>query len=420
VQRKESKKEYLRRILNVKRGDPGYEEMDTVIREFNTFMRILNYKKCEGTPAEDIFVDMHNKGLTVSSLVAKGRKLEDIIQEMEDILKKAYSFYDSVLEPRYKKIAFSSCHSISDIDVELCDRRRINSVVGRYSNPKEFLKRFDKQWKESNGYLAGTIHLVFSGEYDKKRPQLLRYNEFDKVVDEEIGFFKRHKDQYNKVDDEHKDFYYYGDNDNPYKNLYLYYLNAYMKQYYKFDLPDVTLNRFYSLKQFDGVSDKITLNKVYSLRDIAELHSMMSGLPGNKIYENMKKKFRKLKFIMPNKDTGKYTFTDAALPLATYEYYKKKNHVEIDHGIPFWSYDPLMVYVYAPILRAMIFRKEKELEAYIRYRKFIISEYEGLLSRVDDGFQSTFLDMLLESPMRLKYRYMGLDVTRLVDGEFPT
>lgn len=416
--KRENKKEYLRRILGITRDDPRYAEMDTVRKEFNKFMRTLNYKKCEGTPAEEIFIDMHTKGLTVTSLIAKGRKQEDIIWEMEDALRKSNEYYDSVLEPQYKKIAFSSCHSLSDIDIELRDRRRINNVVDRYSNPRHFLNDFDSRWKEANDYLSDTIHLVFSGKYDTNRPKALRYNEFDDVVEEEINYFNKHKSQYNKIDEGQEDFYYHGDNDNPYKNLYLHYLNAYVKQYYAFDLPDVTTDRFYSLKRFEGISEILNENKVYSLRDIAKLHSLMSGLPSNRIYENMKKKFKKLKFISPDKGTGKYSFHDATLPLATYEYYKKKNHSEIDHGIPFWEFDPLIVSVYAPILRAIIYGEKKNLEAYTKYRKFLTKEFEDLLSRVDDGFQSTFLDMLLESPMRLKYRYMGLDVTRLVDGEF--
>ena len=414
----ENKKEYLRRILDIKRGDPGYEEMDTIIKKFNKFMRTLNYKKCEGTPAEEIFIDMHKNGVTVASLVAKGRNREDIIREMEDTLRKANEYYDSVLEPQYKKIAFSSCHSVSDMDVDLCDRRRINNVVGSYCSPRTFLNDFDVRWKEANEYLLQTIYLVFSGAYVKKPSKWLKNNGFDDAVEEEIKYFNKHKDHYNNIDEARKEFYYYGDNDNPYKNLYLYYLNAYMKQYYTFDLPDIKVDKFYSFKCFEGISDKIVADKTYSLRDVAELHSLMSGLPTNRIYENMKKKFAKLKFITPAKETGRYVFSDAMLPLATYEYYKKKNHTEIDHGIPFWNYDPLMVYVYAPILRAIIEGRKKDLEAYIRYRKFIVSEYNSLLSKIDDGFQSTFLDMLLGSPVRLKYRYEGLDVTRIVDGEF--
>lgn len=416
--RKENKKEYLRRILGIKRGDPGYEEMDTITKEFNKFMRTLNYKKCEGTPAEKIFIDMHKKGITVASLVAKGRNREDIIREMEDTLRKANEYYDSVLEPQYKEIAFSSCHSLSDVDVELCDRRRINNVVGQYCNPRAFLNDFDMRWKKANRYLSETIHLVFSGVYDKKTSELSKDIGFDDAVEEEINDFNNHKDQYNNIDEERKNFYYYGDNDNPYKNLYLHYLNAYMKQYYVFDLPDVKVDEFYSLKCFEGISDKIVADKTYTLRDVADLHSLMSGLPTNRIYENMKKKFTKLKFIMPDKETGKYAFSDVTLPLATYEYYKQKNHVEIDHGIPFWNFDPLMVYVYAPILRAIIEGRKKDLEAYIRYRKFMISEYNNLLSKIDDGFQSTFLDMLLGSPLRLNCRYVGMDITRIVDGEF--
>ena len=416
---KESKKEYLRRILGVTKENPGYAEMDTYIREFNTFMRKLNYKKCKGTPAEKIFVDMHKKGITVSSLVAKSRQREDIIREMSNILKQANEYYDSVLEPKYKKGAWSSCHSISDVLIEMNDRKRINNVTGRYSDLDTLLKKFDKLWNEANGYLSDTISLVFSGAYNnEKAPKFLRINDFPNVINEEIQYFEFHKTKYFDVDESKKDFYYWGVNDNPYKNLYLYYLNAYMKQYYMFDLPNVSIDKFYSLTNFKGIAEMVSSKDSYGLKDIADIYSVMSGRLPEKVYDSMKKKFAKLKFINPDPTTGKYTFSDAILPLATYEYYKKKNHVEEDHGIPFWKFDPLMVYVYAPILRGIIFEEAEKLMAYTKYRKFFLSEYNKLLDKVDDGYQGTFLDMLLESPMRLKYRCMGLDVSNIIEGEF--
>ena len=185
-----------------------------------------------------------------------------------------------------------------------------------------------------------------------------------------------------------------------------------------FDLPNVSIDKFYSLTNFKGIAEMVSSKDSYGLKDIADIYSVMSGRLPEKVYDSMKKKFAKLKFINPDPTTGKYTFSDAILPLATYEYYKKKNHVEEDHGIPFWKFDPLMVYVYAPILRGIIFEETEKLMAYTKYRKFFLSEYNKLLDKVDDGYQGTFLDMLLESPMRLKYRCMGLDVSNIIEGEF--
>ena len=43
----ESKKEYLRRILNVTRDDAGYSEMDTFMREYNNFISAFNFDEIE-------------------------------------------------------------------------------------------------------------------------------------------------------------------------------------------------------------------------------------------------------------------------------------------------------------------------------------------------------------------------------------
>lgn len=407
--KKENKKDYLRRILNIKCGNPGYEEMDTLIREYNKFIRTLNFNGYRDGEEEKIFLYFHSHNITVSSIIAKGKGKEKLQTEMREILAKAVGYYKDVLYPEYYEKA--RMQSPKDFQIEMWDRERIDSVVGNISNIDCFLHDLDQQWNEFTNYLYKTIDLVFNGDYSiKDGPVFLKTDCFEEMVQAEMDYYSSQVHQYSQSLDDSNSIYYVGKNHNPYKNLYLYYLRSYIKNFYVTDIPRVEVGKFYELIHLKPVEEK----EFYGLSDIAKIYSEMTGCKYDRAYGKIKQQFRKSQFMQEYKKDGKYCFKQPELPLATYVYYSKKNHNEPEFEKPFGNYDALMQYVYAPLLRANIHNEYSRLNAYNQFYDFITKEFSNALSRTDDAYITTFLETLLQCPMHLFFRCSGLDVNSII------
>lgn len=407
--KKENKKDYLRRILKVHPGDPRYVEMDTCLREYNKFNNTLNFNGFRGGEEEKVFLYLYEHQLTVASIVAKNKGKEKLLDELRTILSKAVNYYKDVLYPEYHEQAKNL--SPKSYQIEMWDKERINSIVGPLANVDDFVDSLDKRWDEFTNYLYKTIDLVFSREYSgENRPGFLKKGCFEDKVNDEIDYYVRQVRQYSQSFEDPEQVYYIGKNDNPYKNLYLYCLRSYIKNFYIINIPRVEDGKFYDLVHFTGIEAKT----VYGLSDIAEMYSKMANCEYNKAYGKIKQQFRKSKFMQQYKNDGKYEFPCPELPLATYVYYSKKNHKEPDFEKLFRNYDPLMVYVYAPLLRANMEGETSKLNSYNMFYDFILNEFSNALNRTDDAYITTFLEILLQCPVRLFYRCCGLDVDSVV------
>ena len=407
--KKEDKKEYLRKLLGVKKDDSGYAEMDTFIREYNKFMNTLNYNGYREGEEEKIFLYFHKNGLTVTSIVAKKKGKDILLQELHQILNRAYEYYETVLFPQYYEKARKQ--SSKDFEIELSDKARINSIVGPLSDINEFLAELDKRWDDFTNFLYRTINLVFSGDYSgDNSPRFMKTDTFADMVQEEVAYYERVEKSYSQSYGDHSGFYYSGKNDNPYKNLYLYCLCSYIRNYYVMNIPQITLGEFYELTNLGIPEHKDS----YSLSDIARIYCSMSNCNYDKAYGKIKQQFRKSEFMQNYKRDGQYQFHNVELPLATYVYYSKKNHVEPACEKLFCNYNPLIEYVYAPLLRANIYEETIKLEAYNKFYDFVTTEFKQILKKTDDAYIDTFLELLLQCPMRLYYRCSGLEVDNVV------
>lgn len=402
---KELKRDYLRRILNINRDDAGYYDMDTCMKEYNKFMRTLNYCDTRGGEEEKIFVYFYKHGLTVSNIVAKQKGKECLIRELKEVLDKALEYYEKYLFIQYYDEAIKK--SPKDFLIQINDKARVNSVVGAIADVDEFLISLDAQWSEFNRYLYDTIHLALSGAYSKEKgPNCLKIDDFDLMVKEEVEYYCDIVKTYSKSLADTSGTYYTGKNDNPYKNLYVYCLNAYIKNFYVIDIPNVILGKFFELENFQDIE----LTNIYGLSDIARNYANMTNGDYKKSYGKIKQQFRKSKFMQEYKKDGKYKFNEISIPLATYVYYSRKNHIEPEFNNLFMRCDPVIVKVYAPILYSLINGENKKILAYNSFQDFITKEFKDILNRVDDAYLNTFIEILLQCPMRLYYRCMGMDV----------
>lgn len=393
--RNENKKEYLRRILKVTKDDYGYSDMDTYMREYNNFIKAFNFDETRGGEIEKIFIEFHSKGITPAKLVElkKGRKeLEEQLVRYNQKTKNYYEkeikgkYYDEIVRTRFPK----------DAMIELQDLERNHSLIGCLSDVRSFLTFLDDNWQQFIKELYTTVDLVFSGHYEDG---MIRTDEFDKVVEEEILYYKNQVRVYEKSF-EYEEIYYVGKNENPYKNIFLYCMNAYIKRFYPIDIVTMKPSVEGKLVHMSILEEK----DKYTLEDVAKAYSEMTGDSYEKAYQKIKQQFRKSQFMQCMKNGKSYEFSNIEVPLATYIYYSKKNHTEPEYSELFGTYDRFIVHYYAPLLRANIRGEYKKLKAYNLYASFVNDEFKKLTGTVNDAYLETLVETLFLSSLHLHCR----------------
>lgn len=407
----ENKKEYLRRILGVTKDDSGYSEMDTFMREYNNFISSFNFDEIRGGEIEKIFVDFHKKGITPAKLVElqKGRK--ELEKQLFHYSNKAKEYYNKEIRDKYYKEICRTRYP-KEAMIELNDLEVNHSLTGGLSDLKNFLTEVDEHWNTFMNELYTTVDLIFSGRYEDG---IVRNDEFDKIVEEEITFYSNRIKEYEKSF-EQPEIYYIGKNDNPYKNIFVYCLNSYIRNFYPIDI--ITMQ--------PGNVDKLTKmippekKEKYTLGDVAKAYSDMSGEDYSKVYDRIKKQFGKSLFMQEEKNGKSYEFSCIEIPLATYIYYSKKNHKEPEFSKPFDVYDRFIVHFYAPLLRANIYGNHSNLIAFNRYAEFVNEEFRKLTNTVNDAYVDTWIEELFLTSLHLHYRCIkGFPLESVPLGKIP-
>ena len=269
----ESKKDYLRRILNIKRGDAGYSDMDTYIKEYNNFMRTLNYNFIRGGEEEKIFVYFHEHNLTPANIAKKEKGKDQLKNDLKILLKKSNEYYNSVLYPEYYKNAKRM--RPQDAKIELSDKERNNNVIGDFNDVEKFICLLDDKWNKFTYYLYMVITLIFD-KHDFLNAQFLPISgsDFEKALNDEIEYYKEKVNLYYHPFDldadgddieSYDEVYYIGKNDNPYKNLYIYCMMAYLKNFYEIDIPLIDIEKPFGFENID----KIDFNKLMRKKHLA-------------------------------------------------------------------------------------------------------------------------------------------------------
>jgi hypothetical protein len=407
----ESKKEYLRRILKVTKDDVWYSEMDTFMREYNNFISAFNFEEIRDGEIEKIFVEFHNKGITPARLVELQKGKEELKKQLFYYSKKTKEYYETEIKgKRYEEICRTN--RAKEIQIELMDLARNHSLTGNLKDLSHFLSQLDKWWITFINELYVVVDLIFSGEYED---EFIRVNEFDKVVDKEISYYRKRVAKYAKSFN-HSEYYYVGKNDNPYKNIFLYCLNAYIRNFYPINIITMQPGSVDKLLKMIKPEQK----EKYTLKDVAKAYAMMSNETLDKSYEKIKQQFRKSPFMQELKKGRTYEFDCIEIPLATYIYYSKKNHVEPKFSKPFDTYDKFIVHFYAPLLRANMYGEYDKLRAFNRYADFINNEFRKFTGTVNDAYLDTWLEELFLSSLHLKGRCIrGVNIESVIEGKIP-
>lgn len=407
----ENKKDYLRRILKVTKDDPGYPEMDTFMREYNNFITAFNFDEIRDGEIEKIFVDFHLKGLTPAKLVELQKGKDELEKQSFYYSNKAKDYYETeIKDKRYKEICRTN--SPKEAMIKLMDLERNHSLTGGLKDLRHFLSELNEHWCIFWEELYTTVELIFSGKYEDG---IVRISEFDKIVDEEIAYYRRKIMGYQELF-EQPNIYYVGKNDNPYKNIFLYCLNAYIRTFYPINI--ITMQPGKIDKPIQMVKPEAKEKYKYTLKDVARAYSNMSGESYEKSYGKIKQQFRKSQFMQEMKNGRSYEFNTLEIPLATYIYYSKKNHREPEFSRPFNTYDEFIVRFYAPLLRANMYGEYKNLQAFNRYAEFVNSEFKKLTNTVNDAYLDTWSEELFLSSLHLHYRcFKGFNVENVIEGK---
>lgn len=405
----ETKKEYLRRILKVTKDDVGYSEMDTFMKEYNNFIKAFNFDEIRDGEIERIFVDFHSKGITPANLVALKKGKSGLEEQLFYYSQKAKEYFETDIKgKRYKEIC--KTNRAKDIDIVLTDLERNHSLTGSLKDLDEFLHNLDAQWNNFINNLYAVVDLIFSGRYEN-RP--VKSNEFNQVVEDEISYYRGKVKEYEKTFKE-PEFYYTGKNDNPYKNIFLYCLNSYIRNFYSIDI--ITMQPGHEGKL--TMAGKPEQKEKYTLEDVAKAYATMSGETYEKVYGKIKQQFKKSPFMQKKKNGRFYEFDCIEIPLATYIYYSKKNHSEPDFSEAFNAYDKFITHFYAPLLRANMYGEYEGLRAFNKYAEFVNAEFKKLTNIVNDAYLVTWLEELFLTSFRLRFRCLKFPaIEELIEGK---
>lgn len=393
-----SKKEHLRKILNVDIGDPSYAEMDTEIRMYKKFIDKLKIDFFN-EDADEIFVKLYNEGATLKSITSKSRGKTYLENKLIEIAKKQKVYYKEVIYPLFIKDALKR-YSISDADIARNEHRYNHSII-LTDNDKDifnldnFLASFLDEWKVFNSYIDKTLQLLFFDYYSQENLKTINTYQFKKIVEESIQ-------EYVNIKEKHQNSKKEIQRENPYCNLYMYCRNAYILNYFKLDLPDRDL-----FKECKDYNIPVLKKQFYSLSDIAENYEVLTNTKV-KAYDKIKKNFQSSCCMQKYKtNNGRYAFSELSIPLAHYIYYKKKN-CNVDSDTDYFYNNYVIHGRVAPILNAKINNDHKRLEAVYKYLDFIKIEFRDIFLTLNNGYQDKMISFLNETIVNIFYRCMGL------------
>lgn len=433
-EKKEPLKEYLKKLL--KENDSHYygaikSASDAIFsfqKEYNTFIKTLNYKNNRDKEVERFFLFLHNNGLTISKLVAKKQGQEYLFSQLKYALELEDTYYNKRLLPSFQEYVLENIKP-DEQEIEFNDFKQINGLCGILTDLNNFMSFFIKQWNQFIEYLYEAIEQVCNN--------ICVRVPFPIAVNKEKEYLKKFRENYNV---EHSELHYDGTSNNPYKNLFIYCLISYLDDFYLSKFPEISDKTFledyylcvdsdinegldlrrYELSDIPDFSDKefpnltplrnVTPKNIYTLKDVAEVYAAVWDDNKKKIYKRLEKYFSDTGIFKPSEKSGEYEFDDVIYPIAAHMYFKKKNRTYAPDDRSLLSDNQVFEHVYYPLFKAKVFGHDELIKAYTEYRLIILDEFKKILKNVNDDYLETLINMIIgKSSMRLSMRIMGIE-----------
>jgi|GEM_PF-3825844 len=382
-------------LLRIHEEELGYEyrseevQARVLIRKYKEFVKALNLHDDMTDEEEKMFREFIRTNETLKSFYKKGSGQTAATKKLQDLYIRTNEYFKTVLYPHYVEEA--KCLRPKEAQIHMMDMARLHSVP-KGLEPNSFLQHLEEQW---DAFMKDYVYVVSSPEIEG--------HSLSQAVDDEIEYYKYKYNNYNKPSGEFEGAeieYYNGQNDNPYKNLYIYCLFQYVSYFLATKLPVFSVEKFTGIEALKAYKDKHTL----SLRDVAEAYSLIDNTTADKAYERLKKQFQKYDYFEGYKNgIGEYQFHDITEPLAFSETYRKKDTIPSDYT------DFMIRYVYCKLIAFAIDGKIDNISALKKYHSFFEESYMELIKTVyiSDAKFSTFLDILIGTAGRISLRLLA-------------
>ncbi len=391
-QKNESLSDYLQRIHKEEIGyyyGSGEEEQNVLIKKYKKFIKDLNYHDDLTDEEEKVFRFFIRTGETLKSFFKKGVGENHALKKLKNLYIGSVMYYEAILYPHYYTEALQL--RPKDAQIHIMDSKRLNLVPDELE-PESFIKRLDALWGDFLYYYSQVLSAPIADGHS-----------ISQAVDDEIVYYNTLFNNYNQPNDEPEGQnieYYNGQNDNPYKNLYIYCLFRYVSYYLDTKFPAFPIEKFIGVKELKAYKSKISL----SLMDIAEAYALIDKTTPDKAYNRIKKQFQKDKLFQSSKnEKGEYVFDNVIEPIAFYEAYRKKNFKVSEDN------DRIIRFVYCKLIEFVIDDKFDNIEAIERYQSFFKEAYSKLakIENISDDKFSTFLEILFLTANRISLRLVA-------------
>lgn len=338
---------------------------------------------------EKLFREFIRTNETLKSFYKKGSGQSEAAKKLQDLYFFANSYYENELYPCYVKE--TQCLRPKEAQIHMMDMAHLHSVQ-QGLEPNAFIQHLEKRWIEFMEYY---VHILSSPEIEG--------HSLIQAVDDEIDFYNNKLSNYNKLPAEFvgNDIEYYnGQNENPYKNLYIYCLFQYVSYFLATKLPTFSVEKFTGIEALKAYKAK----HIMTLKNVAEAYALIDNTTVDKAYERLKKQFQKYSFFDGCKnENGEYHFRDIMEPLAFYEIYRKKDTFPSDHT------NFMINHVYCKLIEFAIDGKIDSISALKKYHSFFEDAYKELVKtiHISDAKFSTYLDILLGTARRISLRLVA-------------
>lgn len=382
-------------LLRIHKEELGYEyrseeiQARVLVRKYKEFIKVLNFHDDMTEEEEQLFREFVRSNETLKSYYKKGSGQEAAEKKLQDLYIRANDYFKAVLYPRYVEEA--KCYRPKEAQIHMMDMTRLHSV-SQALEPKAFIQQLEKHWSE---FMNNYVYILSYPEIED--------HSLTQAVDDEIDNYNTILSNYNKPSGEFEGAdieYYNGQNDNPYKNLYIYCLFQYVSYFLKTRLPTFSVEKFTGISTLKSYKEK----PILSLRDIAEAYALIDKTTVDKAYDRLKKQFQKYDYFDGYKnESGEYQFHDITEPLAFSETYRKKDTVPSEH------INILIRHVYCRLIAFAIDGMTDRICAVQKYHIFFENAYKELVKTeyISDAKFSTYLDILIGTAGRISLRLVA-------------
>ena len=382
-------------LLRIYKDELKYEyrseevQARVLVRWYKEFVKALNLHDNMLEEEEKLFREFIRTNETLKSFYKKGSGQTAATTKLQDLYNRANEYFKTVLSHRYVEEA--KCYRPKEAQIHMMDMTRLHSV-SQALEPKAFIQQLEKHWAE---FMDNYVKILSSPEIEG--------HSLTQAVDDEIDNYNIKLSNYNKPSNESEGAeieYYNGQNDNPYKNLYIFCLFKYVSYFLATRLPTFSVEKFTGISALKSYKEK----PILSLKDVAAAYALIDKTTVDKAYDRLKKQFQKYDYFEGYKnESGEYQFYDITEPLAFSETYRKKDTIPSEHT------NFLIRHVYCRLIAFAIDGMTDRIGAVQKYHIFFENAYKELVKTeyISDAKFSTYLDILIGTAGRISLRLVA-------------